>query len=190
MQQARRESLFPTDLYTLEGVLEDPTSMLWTADCTQDHSLHLRPESRELVARIEELSSLIVKQQHWQIEGMEITGMWSNLNRQGEVHLPHTHSNNLLSGVYYPTGSPTQIEFFDPRPAAAVLHPRVSEYTRSNSKVWPHTPLPNSMIMFPSWLEHYVPPHGEAEPRLSIAFNLMVRGRLGSRDELQSADFG
>ena len=27
--------------------------------------------------------------------------MWSNVLKPGETHRPHTHSNNILSGVFY-----------------------------------------------------------------------------------------
>ena len=30
-----------------------------------------------------------------------ITGCWANINPPGSPHNPHTHPNNLLSGVYY-----------------------------------------------------------------------------------------
>jgi hypothetical protein len=32
------------------------------------------------------------------------------------------------------------------------------------------------MVLFPSWLRHFVPPSESDEPRISASFNFMVRG--------------
>ena len=37
----------------------------------------------------------------YEYDKIEITGMWANKLYQGDAHPPHTHSNNILSGVYY-----------------------------------------------------------------------------------------
>ncbi len=37
----------------------------------------------------------------YDVQDIEITGMWGNVLRPGEAHQSHTHSNNFLSGVYY-----------------------------------------------------------------------------------------
>ena len=41
--------------------------------------------------------------------------MWANKLEKGDTHPPHTHSNNIFSGVYYLEGG-SEIQFFDPRP--------------------------------------------------------------------------
>ena len=35
------------------------------------------------------------------VEDIVITDMWANVLKPGEMHPPHTHSNNFLSGVWY-----------------------------------------------------------------------------------------
>ncbi len=45
------------------------------------------------------------------------------------------------------------------------------------------------MILFPSWLTHYVPVNDTKEDRISIAFNVMLKGKVGSSEEYQSAEF-
>ena len=37
----------------------------------------------------------------YEFDEIEITSMWSNHLKPGQSHPPHTHSNNLLSGVFY-----------------------------------------------------------------------------------------
>ena len=52
--------------------------------------------------------------------------------KKGDIHPPHTHSNNIFSGVYYLEGG-SQIQFFDPRPQASVLHPNLKYTNFDNS---------------------------------------------------------
>ena len=62
----------------------------------------------------------------YKFDEIEITSMWSNHLKPGQSHPPHTHSNNLLSGVFYLNSEfpATPIQFFDPRPQANILSPR------------------------------------------------------------------
>ena len=43
----------------------------------------------------------IIDKLNYNVEQIEITGMWGNILQPGETHPPHTHSNNFLSGVFY-----------------------------------------------------------------------------------------
>ena len=92
-------------------------------------------------------------------EDLLLTGMWANNMSSGGSHPPHTHSNNFLSGVFYlktDTAS-AQILFYDPRPQANVIVPRRKENIWENSNVVMFTPTENTGIIFPSWLQHFVP---------------------------------
>jgi len=52
---------------------------------------------------------------------------------------------------------------------------------------WSFPTTQNSLLLFPSWLKHHVPPASAS--RESIAFNLMVTGFVGWEAERQSAEF-
>jgi hypothetical protein len=45
------------------------------------------------------------------------------------------------------------------------------------------------MILFPSWLQHFVPINTSNQDRISIAFNVMLKGTVGSSTDFQSAEF-
>jgi len=45
------------------------------------------------------------------------------------------------------------------------------------------------MILFPSWLQHYVRINEKKSNRISIAYNIMLKGKVGSSEEYQSAEF-
>ena len=43
----------------------------------------------------------------------------------------------------------------------------------------------NTALIFPSWLMHWVPP--TSEDRISISWNILVRGEYGEPNTLQNA---
>ena len=94
----------------------------------------------------------------------------------------------FLSGVYYLKTSDytSPIQFFDPRPQANVLIPR-----RSPPPIWQNAHMLqfNSVkgmgFIFPAWLMHWVPP--TQDERISISWNILVRGNYGEPNTLQNA---
>ena len=115
---------------------------------------------------------------------LEITGMWANKLKKGDSHPPHTHSNNVFSGVYFlEQGSP--IQFFDPRPQASVLHPNLEYTTFDNSSMMQFNPQKGIGLIFPSWLQHWVPTTNK--DRISISWNIILRGDYGQPHTLQNS---
>ena len=144
----------------------------------------------ELDKRIPKFASMIggisekmCENLNYKYESMEMTGMWANKLVKGEVHPPHNHSNNILSGVYYLEGG-SPIQFFDPRPQANILRPR-NEPTWENATMVQFDAVTGMGYIFPSWLQHWVPPTGEE--RISISWNILVRGHYGEKGTLQNA---
>ena len=116
---------------------------------------------------------------------VEISETWGNVLRKGEDHPIHTHSNHVFSGVFYLTdGNPTI--FMDPRPAAdcfSLNYKQDSEWFYGSRVTAPA--VPNTLIIFPSWLGHFVMPNRTEEVRKSISFNIILRGRYGQPGSLQ-----
>ena len=118
-------------------------------------------------------------------DSIEITNMWANKLIKGQSHAPHPHSNNVLSGVYYLTdGAPLQ--FSDPRPHAHVLSPTCTENTIENVSAFDFTAIRGTGVIFPSWMQHWVPT--VFDTRISIAWNIMLRGHYGGHLNLQNAN--
>ena len=84
-------------------------------------------------------------------DSIEITNMWASKYEKGHYHAPHTHANNVLSGVYYLTNG-TPVQFFDPRPE--VLSPTCTENTIDNVSLFDFTAVKGTGIIFPSWIKH------------------------------------
>ena len=127
---------------------------------------------------------------NYNVQDIEITGMWGNILKPGETHPPHTHSNNFLSGVFYlESDAETGIIFSDPRPAADVLVPRKKTKTNENSNLLSYISKQNRLIIFPSWLVHWVPINKSKRDRISISFNVQIKGQVGEHHEFQSAKY-
>ncbi len=99
-----------------------------------------------------------------------IAEAWAVVYQQWGYHNLHSHHDSAWSGVYYVhTGNITpgsgNIEFLDPRPAA-----NAREAARIPLLAIP--PEPGLMLMFPSWLQHWVTPYSGDSTRVCIAFNI------------------
>jgi len=103
---------------------------------------------------------------------------WINISPTNSLNAPHDHPGFQWSGVLYIsipediTGSEGQIEFLDPRNSVyntAGRIPSLQKYFAANIKIKPANGM---IVIFPSYLRHWVYPHASNEDRISIAFNL------------------
>ena len=206
MANVERHEFFPTCLYRfkhdfkekeLENMIkhinvnslseQNGQTVKRTGSQTQD-DLQRVPTFSNLTRTITDVSKHILNEQGYMGE-IEITNMWGNILRpqSQRAHAPHTHSNNILSGVFYLKTSPntSPIHFFDPRPQASVFVPRKKEYTTQNSDGTSFVSETGSGVIFPSWLQHWVPETNDE--RISIAWNIIIRGEYGEPNRLQNA---
>lgn len=137
----------------------------WQSDVRLQENLVFKP----LCDHIGALCARIFK-----VKGAKIHQMWACINKKGDQNLIHSHTNNYnLSGVYY-VSTPRdcgEIVFRDPRPGANQAPYRLfkddgdSEY---------FMPSPGMIILFPSYLEHFVLPNRSDEDRISMSFDLTL----------------
>ena len=197
------QKLFPTNLFLIEDFYNsDTTAMkkyifdLWKERDfdenwqTMSADLHKKKEFKEFVELVISTSKEILNELKYDVEDVVITDMWANVLKSQEYHPPHTHSNNFLSGVYYLHSSQSaSIVFRDPRPAADVILPRMIESNRDNCSSFGYASKQNRAIFFPSWLSHWVQQNKSEGNRISIAWNIQVKGQVGEHYEFQSAYF-
>ena len=195
--------IFPTNLFLIEDFYKsDTTSMkkyisdLWVNRDYDDRwqtksaDLHKQKEFKEFAELVISTSKEILDKLKYDVEDIVITDMWANVLKSGENHPAHTHSNNFLSGVYYLHSSQgASIMFRDPRPAADVITPRKKETNVTNASLLRYASKQNRAIFFPSWLQHWVEPNKSTNNRISIAWNIQVKGQVGEHHEFQSANF-
>lgn len=99
---------------------------------------------------------------------------WMNANPAGGYNAPHTHPGAHWSGVYYVSqpeieeGNSGMIEFLDPRsdlPNWRILDAPPFKLKKK------FRPMPGDLVLFPSYLLHWVYPNETDEERVTIAFN-------------------
>lgn len=115
---------------------------------------------------------------------LALTG-WTVINRAGDYNVPHNHAANLLSGALYvvvPEDMKSgNIVFQDPR---LNLNAHETEGMRRVGlrPPWMSTninvpPVAGEILVFPSWLIHYVEPFESPDPnaiRIVVSFNATV----------------
>jgi len=137
------------------------------------------PCVKELTNRIHQMSGYMAKVQGLKDNDtidLSITA-WGNVVRSGNYHSPHNHPNNFWSGCYYVAdGDPEKdvlfngyFEFLDPRAGANMLTSENLQFPR-----YQVIPKPGVMIMFPSFVGHYVHRYIGQKERISISFNIRV----------------
>lgn len=101
---------------------------------------------------------------------------WANVNRNGDYNTIHSHPNFQISGVYYVSdGEPDEsvesngyLELLDPRTAAT--HCKIKGMDFGN--FYGIKPQNGMIVLFPSFVEHWVHPFQGKSERISIAFNI------------------
>ena len=195
--------IFPTNLFIIDDFYNSDTtamkqyiSNLWTNRDydvnwqTKSADLHKKKEFKKFSELVISTSKEILNILKYDVEDIVITDMWANVLKSAEHHPAHTHSNNFLSGTYYlQSDQNASIVFHDPRPAADVIVPRRKNTTLNNSSVLSYASKQNRAVIFPSWLPHWVQQNKSKHKRISIAWNIQVKGQLGEHHEFQSADF-
>ena len=98
---------------------------------------------------------------------------WVNMHDRGGFNFAHIHDGCLLSGAFYlqvPEGSGPLV-LRDPRPG--VVNSRLKGPGANGHNDVQLRPETGLLVMFPSWLEHFVEPHGSDTPRIAISFNAL-----------------
>lgn len=111
-----------------------------------------------------------------------ITNSWINITDSNEMHMGHTHTNSIISGVYYIDVDTSQpLISFNRIAPPFLLNILPTEFNIFNSIEWDVPVENNSIVLFPSSCYHYVKRNESANKRISIAFNTFIRGQLGTR---------
>jgi len=125
-------------------------------------NLHLVPVFREFVSAIQKIASNCINYP------LVMSEMWGNVNYKHCSNGAHIHSG-ALSGVFYLQA---------PKDCGRLIlcNPAV----RSDGHIlrqpnYPIVPENLALILFPSWLEHYVESNLSDDMRISMSFNIGVK---------------
>jgi len=99
---------------------------------------------------------------------------WSTYNSVRSTEQPHTHPGFFYSAVYYVKAQEDSAKLVLMNPLSVLQNlippPLVNTYNGFNSVSNYVKPKTGMLIIFPSWLSHYVEPKAE-DDRVCIAFN-------------------
>jgi uncharacterized protein (TIGR02466 family) len=113
-----------------------------------------------------------------------ITQSWLNYTETNQYHHKHAHPNSLVSGVFYINCHEEldKIKFFDDKYKTIKLETK--DWNLFNSETWWFPVKTGDLVMFPSSLTHMVETKEGTNTRISLAFNVFVKGTLGENTRL------
>jgi len=109
-----------------------------------------------------------------------ITQSWLNYTKESEFHHTHEHPNSYLSGVLYINSDEKtdKIKFY--KTGYEQIKPIIKNFNYFNSTSWSFSVKTNDIILFPSHLSHCVEFKKGKNTRISLAFNVFIKGKIGS----------
>ena len=113
-----------------------------------------------------------------------ITQSWLNYTETNQYHHKHAHPNSLVSGVFYINchEEHDKIKFFNDNYKTIKLE--VKNWNIWNSESWWFSVKTGDIILFPSSLTHMVETKQGDNTRISLAFNVFIKGTVGINKEL------
>ncbi len=167
-----QESKTPSQDYANLGGWHSATDFLdWPAEPVNQIRTWITEALNQMVQATLQLPE--VQGRPGQPRGGFMVSAWANVSRRGNYHRMHNHPSSAWSGCYYVTSNSRPdslagvLEFYDPRPFTEMVATPGNPYGQRMLI----RPSPGLMVLFPSWLYHFVHPCDADNPRISIAFN-------------------
>jgi uncharacterized protein (TIGR02466 family) len=113
-----------------------------------------------------------------------ITQSWLNYTETNQYHHKHAHPNSLVSGVFYINchEEHDKIKFFND--IYKTIRLEVKDWNMWNSESWWFSVKTRDVILFPSSLTHMVETKQGDNTRISLAFNVFIKGTVGNNKNL------
>ena len=113
-----------------------------------------------------------------------ITQSWLNYTEKNQYHHKHAHPNSLVSGVFYINchEEHDKIKFFNDGYKTIKLE--IKDWNIWNSESWWFPVKTGDIILFPSSLTHMVETKQGDNTRISLAFNVFIKGTIGNNKNL------
>jgi uncharacterized protein (TIGR02466 family) len=101
---------------------------------------------------------------------------WVNVNPTGGYNVIHNHPNAFFSGVYYLQADENsgEIVFLNPvsEQGLTMPHELINRSSIYTSDRYFYSPKQDLLLLFPSYINHYVHPNQSPDERICIAFNI------------------
>ena len=112
------------------------------------------------------------------VPNTNVESLWANVNNHKDFNMQHNHEG-LLSGVFYLKVPENSGNLVLVNPKSKMNHcyysKTLSQYIPSLKHDFVIKPEPLAVVIFPSWLEHYVEPNLSTSSRISVSFNIEIK---------------
>tara|TARA_X000001036_G_C20623552_1_gene784148 strand:- start:45 stop:692 length:648 start_codon:yes stop_codon:yes gene_type:complete len=199
MNQPEIVSLFPENVAifrtNVRDILEEMKQEEWVKIKTEDQVGTASSLTKDLyiLDRYPDIKEMIMdhfnlyKNEYLRYTGNEfaITTSWGTKTTLGAQSTFHDHKNCMFSGVFYVTDTPKEGD-----PASLIFKKKndisfwclPDRQNQFNSDTWFFVPPYQSLIFFPSHLQHKIGLQRVDRDRIAIAFNIIPVGIIGNDD--------
>jgi uncharacterized protein (TIGR02466 family) len=180
------------DLQSLDYSSTIPTGGSYNFLSSVDKNVLDRPEFKDVHDIVMTEVNLYAREILGVGSGIEfyVTNSWINIHRRGQSAGSHVHHNSLISGVLYLKVTEASGDLVFHRdvlslvPFPPALDLDMDSFNIYNCKSWGYRPKTNDICLFPSVVMHSADPNESDEERWCLAFNVFVRGHIGSLHKL------
>ena len=110
------------------------------------------------------------------ISEVSVEQLWFNINKKNDWNIIHNHGSHYhLSGTYYvrvPENS-GRIVFRDPRPGQLLNNFMMERF--DNNELYYKDIMEGLLMIWPSYVDHFVEPSQTNEERISISFDIIAK---------------
>lgn len=147
---------------------------------------YYHPPFNDLLGHIYSASQTIIEESYARFcnaryQKVSIENYWININRKNDFNLDHVHPGCFLSGVYYVSADSSLNQgsiVFRRENSLVMYHGTYFSPVKENEcpahleEVISLPPRTGALLLFPSYLCHYVEPNQSDTDRVSISFNI------------------
>ena len=121
------------------------------------------------------------------IKSHYFSNFWINISGKHHYNKLHSHSGSFISGVYYIKVPKNSGEIVFENPSHMFIENKFqkfdnwtfedknkNDWNSYNSPEWKIEPEEKQLLMFPSYLRHYVEANKSDEDRISLSFNILI----------------
>ena len=134
------------------------------------------PEWREAIDFIYDFASTMIRSVYDGTDKPTLLSLWTTIYPPGGYIPEHTHSNSLMSGVFYVKAPENcgNIVFKDISCVAKTMCVNNVRSFPTVDTTWTEPVEAGKMIVFPSWLPHLTLPNKSNEDRIILSFNIGI----------------
>jgi len=114
-----------------------------------------------------------------------ITQSWINYTKENQFHHRHSHPNSLVSGIFYINADKNvdSVTFYKNYQDARIKLD-ITEYNIFSSSNCTFPVETGNLLIFRSSLEHGVKKKKGNNIRISLSFNIFIKGTVGNKNDL------